>query len=105
MQRRLILRIRSNFAHVIQGIYIHIFHPFILPPTLPHLSQTTRGVKRVTEAEYKAALDGLAESAFDDQCTGANPRYPLISDLRTILEEAYDAPITPVKTLEFFSKV
>ena len=68
------------------------------------LLQSTRGVKRVTEAEYKAALNGLAESAFDDPCTSANPRYPLISDLRTILEEAYDAPITPVKTLEFHAR-
>ncbi|GFH23969.1 uncharacterized protein HaLaN_21675, partial [Haematococcus lacustris] len=38
------------------------------------------GVER--EAEYMASLDHMAEDAFDDQCTGANPRYPLISDLK-----------------------
>ena len=59
----------------------------------------------MTDAEFKALLPSLAESAFDDQCTGANPRYPLISDLSRILEEAYEAPITPLKNLEFFSKV
>jgi alcohol dehydrogenase class IV len=38
------------------------------------------------EGEYMAALDSMAENAFDDQCTGANPRYPLIADLRQILK-------------------
>lgn len=37
----------------------------------------------------------MAENAFDDQCTGANPRYPLISDLQQILHEAWEAPIVP----------
>jgi len=27
--------------------------------------------------------------AFDDQCTGANPRYPLIAEFRAILEDSY----------------
>jgi len=36
------------------------------------------------EGEYMARLDELAEQAFDDQCTGANPRYPLISDLKQV---------------------
>ncbi|MBE8993980.1 bifunctional acetaldehyde-CoA/alcohol dehydrogenase [Microcystis aeruginosa] len=42
-----------------------------------------------TEAEFMAKLDHLAEQAFDDQCTGANPRYPLIEDLKTLLIQAY----------------
>ncbi|MGG5840269.1 hypothetical protein, partial [Huaxiibacter chinensis] len=29
------------------------------------------------------------EDAFDDQCTGANPRYPLISELKQILLDTY----------------
>jgi hypothetical protein len=36
------------------------------------------------EKEFLGSLDALSEEAFDDQCTGANPRYPLISDLRAI---------------------
>lgn len=43
----------------------------------------------VPEAEFLAKVDKLSEDAFDDQCTGANPRYPLISELKTILLDTY----------------
>lgn len=43
----------------------------------------------VKEADFLAAVDRLAEDAFDDQCTGANPRYPLISELKQILLDTY----------------
>lgn len=36
-----------------------------------------------------ANVDKLSEDAFDDQCTGANPRYPLISELKQILLDTY----------------
>ncbi len=36
----------------------------------------------VTEEDFLATLDDMSTNAFDDQCTGANPRYPLISDLK-----------------------
>ncbi|ROV56480.1 hypothetical protein EGH82_23445, partial [Vibrio ponticus] len=35
--------------------------------------------------DFLAKVDELAVEAFDDQCTGANPRYPLISELREVL--------------------
>lgn len=38
----------------------------------------------VSEAAFMAKVDELAELAFDDQCTGANPRYPLISEIKEI---------------------
>jgi acetaldehyde dehydrogenase/alcohol dehydrogenase len=44
----------------------------------------------VPEADFLARVDAIAEEAFDDQCTGTNPRYPLISELREILLDAYD---------------
>ena len=31
----------------------------------------------------------MSEDAFDDQCTGANPRYPLISEIRAMYLKAY----------------
>ena len=34
-------------------------------------------------------MDTVAVDAFDDQCTGANPRYPLISEFRAILLDSY----------------
>ncbi len=43
----------------------------------------------VNEADFLAAVDELAVEAFDDQCTGANPRYPLISELKQILLDSY----------------
>ena len=44
----------------------------------------------VDEAEFKANLDILVERAFDDQCTGANPRYPLMSEIKKIFLDAYE---------------
>ena len=43
----------------------------------------------VQEADFLAQVDKLSEDAFDDQCTGANPRYPLISELKQILLDTY----------------
>lgn len=43
----------------------------------------------VDEAEFLAKVDELAEAAFDDQCTGANPRFPLISELKQLLLDSY----------------
>jgi acetaldehyde dehydrogenase/alcohol dehydrogenase len=38
----------------------------------------------VNEADFMAKVDELSELAFDDQCTGNNPRYPLISEIREL---------------------
>ncbi|MDP5253754.1 MULTISPECIES: bifunctional acetaldehyde-CoA/alcohol dehydrogenase [unclassified Vibrio] len=43
----------------------------------------------VAEADFLAKVDELAVAAFDDQCTGANPRYPLISELKDVLLASY----------------
>ncbi len=43
----------------------------------------------VQEADFLAKVDKLAEDAFDDQCTGANPRYPLIAELKQIMLDSY----------------
>lgn len=43
----------------------------------------------VQEADFLAKIDKLAEDAFDDQCTGANPRYPLISELKQLLLDSF----------------
>jgi acetaldehyde dehydrogenase/alcohol dehydrogenase len=43
----------------------------------------------VNEAEFLERLDGVAIDAFDDQCTGANPRYPLIEEFRAILLDSF----------------
>lgn len=43
----------------------------------------------VDEKKFLDTLDEMTEAAFDDQCTGANPRYPLMSELRQIYLNAY----------------
>ncbi len=43
----------------------------------------------VDEADFLARLDDMVEQAFDDQCTGANPRYPLMSELKQMYLDAY----------------
>ena len=43
----------------------------------------------VPEADFLAKLDELAVEAFDDQCTGANPRFPLISEIKQLLLDSY----------------
>ena len=43
----------------------------------------------VDEKEFLERLDELCEQAFDDQCTGANPRYPLISEIKEMYLHAY----------------
>ena len=43
----------------------------------------------IDEADFLARLDDMVEQAFDDQCTGANPRYPLMSELKQMYLDAY----------------
>ncbi len=41
------------------------------------------------EEAFLSTLDEMSENAFDDQCTGANPRYPLISEIKQMYLNAY----------------
>jgi acetaldehyde dehydrogenase/alcohol dehydrogenase len=43
----------------------------------------------VDEKEFLDRLDDMVEQAFDDQCTGANPRYPLMSEIKDMYLRAY----------------
>ncbi len=43
----------------------------------------------IDEADFLARLDEMVEQAFDDQCTGANPRYPLMSEIKQMYLNAY----------------
>ena len=55
----------------------------------------TIGIKKtiaeynVSEENFLATLDDMSMKAFDDQCTGANPRYPLVSELKQIYLNAF----------------
>ncbi len=41
------------------------------------------------EKDFLERLDAMVEQAFDDQCTGANPRYPLMSEIKQMYLNAY----------------
>ncbi len=43
----------------------------------------------VSEEDFLSTLDEMTEQAFDDQCTGANPRYPLMSEIKQMYLNAY----------------
>ena len=46
----------------------------------------------VDEGYFLETLDEMTEQAFNDQCTPANPRYPLISELKDLYLKAYYGP-------------
>ena len=43
----------------------------------------------VDEKYFLETLDEMSEQAFNDQCTGANPRYPLMSEIKQMYLNAY----------------
>ena len=43
-----------------------------------------------TEEDFKKAMETLPALAFDDQCTGSNPRYPLIKEIKKLYELAFE---------------
>ena len=43
----------------------------------------------IDEKDFLDRLDDMTEQAFDDQCTGANPRYPLMSEIKQMYLDAY----------------
>lgn len=53
------------------------------------------GIKRtikeygIKEEDFLATLDEMVENAYNDQCTGANPRYPLFKEIKEIYLQAY----------------
>ncbi|PSB56672.1 bifunctional acetaldehyde-CoA/alcohol dehydrogenase, partial [filamentous cyanobacterium CCP1] len=59
---------------------------------LKHQLEIPRTIKETLsddEQNFYSKVEQMAEQAFDDQCTGANPRYPLIQDLQELYTLAY----------------
>lgn len=44
----------------------------------------------ITKEKFYSTLDEMSEQAFDDQCTGANPRYPLIGEIKQMYINAFE---------------
>ena len=47
----------------------------------------------IPEKDFYAKLDEIVELAFDDQCTGANPAYPLMEEIKQIYIDAYNGVV------------
>ena len=43
----------------------------------------------ITEEDFLKTLDVMSEQAFDDQCTGANPRYPTIEEIKELYKKVF----------------
>jgi acetaldehyde dehydrogenase/alcohol dehydrogenase len=69
------------------------------------IPKAIKDVVSVSEAEFFARLDDLADQAFDDQCTGSNPRYPLINDIKQLLTNAYHGDLVSSGQLNGNGKV
>ncbi|UZQ53922.1 bifunctional acetaldehyde-CoA/alcohol dehydrogenase [Trichothermofontia sichuanensis B231] len=54
-----------------------------------NIPMTIREVLNAEDQAFYDQVEAMAEQAFDDQCTGANPRYPLIQDLKELYILAY----------------
>ena len=65
-------KVRRSFG----SIFLAIFYNYFLTP-------------KVDEAEFMECLDQLSEVAFDDQCTGCNPRFPIISEMKELFVKSY----------------
>ena len=67
----------ENLIKALEGLKAHLN----IPATIKDYG--------ISEKEFLSQVDDLAEHAFDDQCTGTNPRYPLISEIRDLYLKAY----------------
>lgn len=56
---------------------------------IPDTIQEVLSAQGVSDDFFFAHVEEMADQAFDDQCTGANPRYPLIEDLKQLMMQAY----------------
>ncbi|MBC8059055.1 MAG: bifunctional acetaldehyde-CoA/alcohol dehydrogenase [Clostridiaceae bacterium] len=50
----------------------------------------------VSKEKFYATLDEMSEEAFDDQCTGANPRYPLISEIKEMYTNTFEGTTSKI---------
>jgi acetaldehyde dehydrogenase / alcohol dehydrogenase len=67
----------ENLIKALEGLKAHLN----IPKTIKDYG--------ISEKDFLSQVDDLAEHAFDDQCTGTNPRYPLISEIRDLYLKAY----------------
>ena len=63
----------------------------------------------IDEKDFLDRLDDMTEQAFDDQCTGANPRYPLMSEIKQMYLNAYygnkyEETVKPIETEDEIKK-
>lgn len=82
----------ANFLGIVGKDDMDTFHKLL--DAIDKLKESV-GIKKsikeygIDEKAFMDTLDDMVEQAFDDQCTGANPRYPLMRELREMYIRAY----------------
>ena len=74
-----------NFSHARSSRLI----PLIAKKWRAEGVKETIALYGVEEKYFLDTLDEMSEQAFNDQCTAANPRYPLISEIKELYLDAY----------------
>ncbi|MGG6268258.1 bifunctional acetaldehyde-CoA/alcohol dehydrogenase [Leptolyngbya sp. AN03gr2] len=64
------------------------------------IPKTIKEACSIDDRTFYSEVESMAEQAFDDQCTGANPRYPLIADLKSLYIQAYEGVCADVLVKE-----
>jgi len=93
---------KQQYAEVAKHLNLHVCDEWALVYAVERLKSQVGIPSSIAEImgeekkeEYFSKLDEIALQAFDDQCTGANPRYPLVEELKTILKDAWYGPPQP----------
>ena len=83
--------IRLVFAQIISKITGSEVTPFAVITELMHKIGIHNTIREygVSEEAFLGRLDEMVEQAFDDQCTGTNPRYPLMKEIKEMYLNAY----------------
>lgn len=82
----------ANFLGIVGKDDMDTFNKLLV--AIGKLKETV-GIKKsikeygIKEKDFLESLDEMVEQAFDDQCTGANPRYPLMSEIKDMYTRAY----------------
>ena len=79
---------KEELRRIRQDFHVHPEIGLVTPRTSRIIADLLKDYG-VDEKDFLDRLDDMVEQAFDDQCTGANPRYPLMSEIKEMYLKAY----------------
>jgi len=102
----------ADHLHLTGDIRGHAHDPAVRDQKVERLIEAIERLKRqvevpgtireagVPETPFLEKLDEMSEQAFDDQCTGGNPRYPLVREIKALYVRAYYGDGTTLADIE-----